>query len=79
MKSQKTSENNRNINSGLRPDEYEMIESQPKHKTLIMRSYGKLVAISAHKAGRQRLRQVTRWDTFDSDTANDFVRKNPGM
>ena len=44
-----------------------------------MRSDWKLVAISARKAGRQHLRQVTRLDTSDADTANDFIRQNPGI
>ena len=43
-----------------------------------MRKDGKSFAISARKAGRQRLRQVTRWDTPDIDTAGDYVRQNPG-
>ena len=42
-----------------------------------MRNDGKSYAVSARKAGRQRLRQVTRWETPDIDTATDHVRKNP--
>ena len=43
-----------------------------------MRNDGKHFAISARKAGRQLLRQVTRWDSPDIDTANNYVRQNPG-
>ena len=42
-----------------------------------MRNDGKSFAISARKAGRQRLRQVTRWDSPDIDTATDYVQQNP--
>ena len=42
-----------------------------------MRDDGKSYAISARKAGRQRVRQVTRWDSSDIDTATDYVRQNP--
>ena len=45
----------------------------------ILKSNSKSVAISARTAGRQRLRQVTRWDTTDADTAGEFVKQNPGM
>ena len=34
--------------------------------------------MSARKAGRKRLGQVTRWDSPDIDTATDYVRENPG-
>ena len=47
--------------------------------TSILKSNGKSIAISARKASRQRLRQVTRWDTSEVDTASDFLRQNPGM
>ena len=80
-------------NSGLNPEEKEMLESQPKRKKLIKKfpvvnlsksssipkSSGKSIVISAQKAGCQRLRQVTRWDTFDADTANAFLQQYPGM
>ena len=45
----------------------------------MLKSNGKSVAISACKAGRQRLRQVTRRDTSEAVTAGEFLRQNPGM
>ena len=38
---------------------------------------GKSYTISARKAGRQRLRQVNRWDSPDIETAIGYVRQNP--
>ena len=80
-------------NSGLSPEELEMLESPTKRKKIakksplvnlsksssILENNGKSVAISARKAGRQRLRQVTRWETSDADTAGEFLKQNPGM
>ena len=42
----------------------------------ILKSYGKSIAISDRQVGRQRLRQVTRLDTSDADTASEFVKQN---
>ena len=84
-------ENQLNNNSGLRPDEQKMLKSSSKRRktikkltlinlfisSIIIRNDGKSYAISARKAGRQRFRQVTRWETPDIDTATDYVRKNP--
>ena len=70
-----------------------MLESPAKRKKLIkkppvvnlsksssiLKSYEKSIANSARKAGRQRLRQVTRWDTSDADTACEFLKQNTGM
>ena len=84
-KRKKSTENQVKINSGLSPDEQEMLNSSPKRKKVIsksssiLKSNGKSIAISARNAGRQRLRQVTRWDTSDADTANDALQQNPGM
>ena len=44
-----------------------------------MRKDGKSFAISAHKTGHQRLRQVTRWDSPDIDTATGYVLTNLGI
>ena len=71
-------------NSGLSPEDQEMLKSSLKRRktikkslvvnlfnsSTIMRNDRKSVAISARKAGRQRLRQVTRWDSHDIDTTN---------
>ena len=45
----------------------------------IQKRNGKSIAISARKAGCQRLRQVTRWDTSDADTAGEFLKQNLWM
>ena len=41
------------------------------NSSTIIRNDRKSYAISARKASRQRLRQVTRWDSPDIDTATD--------
>ena len=43
-----------------------------------MRNDGKSYAISARKAGRECLWQVTRWDSSYIDNTTDYVRQNPG-
>ena len=44
-----------------------------------MRKEGKSFANSVRKAGCQRLRSFTRWDSPDIDNATDYVRQNPGI
>ena len=69
-------------NSGLSPEQLQMLEPPTKRNQLIkispvvklsksssiLKSNGKSMAISARKAGRQRLRPVTRWDASKADT-----------
>ena len=87
-KRQKVDENQSFHNSGLSSEEQDEFKSLSKrgkyikkaafvnksNSSKIMRNNGNSFAISARKAGRQRLRQVTRWDSPDIDTANDYVR-----
>ena len=92
-KQNKTAENKANTNSDLSPEEQKMLESLTKRiklikksplinvpkSTSILKNNGKSIVISARKVGRQRLRQVTRWDTSDADSANAFLQQDPGM
>ena len=65
-----------------------MLESKTKRKKIVKKSplvnlsksssilenNGRSVAISARKAGRQRLRQEKKWETSDADTAGEFLK-----
>ena len=78
-------------NSGLSSEEQDEFKSSSKrgkyikkspfvnksNSSTIMRNNGNSVAISARKAGRQRLRQVNMCIP-DIDTATEYVRQNPG-
>ena len=50
-----------------------------KKYSSILKSSEILIAISARKEGRQRLRQVTKWESSGADTANTFLQRNPGI
>ena len=92
-KRKRNAENRVRNNPGLSPEELAMLKSLTKrHKSInkspfvkisksqsILEKDGKSVAISARKAGRQRLRDPTRWVVNDADTADDYVRQNPGV
>ena len=92
LKRKNVDENHSNNNSGRSSDEQDEFKTSSKrgkyikkspvvnlsNSSTIMRNNGKSFAISAPKAGRQRLRQGTRWDSPDIDTATDYVRNKPG-
>ena len=63
-----------------------MLESPIKRKKLSKKSpvaklskSSSILKSNGKTIGRQRLRQVTRWDTFDADTAGECLKQNSGM